>query len=120
MIEPQKFKKRPVVIEAMRLPEPYPEGVDPSSDGYQKNLDAMRVVDWLIGHLGEGYDPIQAEIHGDPKDGWSIDPEDGSVLIATLEGVMKAKPGDWVVRGVVGEFYPVRDDIFRETYEEAS
>ncbi len=47
----------------------------------------------------------------------------GDLLIETLEGTMHAKPsrgarpGDWVVRGVVGELHPVRDDIFRQTYE---
>lgn len=42
---------------------------------------------------------------------------DGSLNIATLEGVMRAGAGDWVVRGVAGEFYPVRADIFDATYE---
>lgn len=39
------------------------------------------------------------------------------VLIQTLEGLMEAREFDWVVRGVVGEFYPVRADVFSETYE---
>lgn len=39
------------------------------------------------------------------------------VQISTLEGVMTANIGDWVIRGVKGEFYPCRDDIFRQTYE---
>lgn len=52
-----------------------------------------------------------------PPSGVSIDPATGFLLIATLEGVMQAKPGDWVIRGVQGEFYPCRDDIFRATYE---
>ncbi len=38
--------------------------------------------------------------------------------IFTLEGNMRAQVGDWVIRGIAGEFYPCRDDIFRETYEE--
>jgi hypothetical protein len=42
---------------------------------------------------------------------------DGSLNITTLEGVMRAEVGDWVVRGVAGEFYPVRADIFDATYE---
>lgn len=42
------------------------------------------------------------------------------LVIPTLEGDMTARPGDWVVRGVKGEFYPVRADIFAETYEPAS
>ena len=38
-------------------------------------------------------------------------------LIPTLEGVMEASPGDWVIRGVAGEFYPCKPDIFEQTYE---
>ena len=37
--------------------------------------------------------------------------------IYTLEGVMKAHVGDYIIKGVKGEFYPCRKDIFEETYE---
>ena len=37
--------------------------------------------------------------------------------IVTLEGVMDANPGDWIIKGVAGEFYPCRSDIFEQTYE---
>jgi len=37
--------------------------------------------------------------------------------IFTLEGEMHASPGDWIVKGVSGEFYPVKPDIFAKTYE---
>ena len=40
--------------------------------------------------------------------------------IETLEGVMEAKSGDWIIRGVQGEIYPCKPDIFEKTYEEAS
>lgn len=36
--------------------------------------------------------------------------------IHTLEGTMKVTPGDWIVTGVEGERYPVKDSIFRATY----
>lgn len=39
------------------------------------------------------------------------------VEIATLEGTMIAHPGDYVIRGVQGEFYPCRSDVFEVTYE---
>jgi hypothetical protein len=39
------------------------------------------------------------------------------VQIKTLEGVMRAEIGDWIVKGVQGEFYPVKPDIFEQTYE---
>lgn len=46
-------------------------------------------------------------------------PEDGTMLIRTLEGVMVAQPGDWIIRGVNGELYPCKPDIFAKTYEDA-
>ncbi|MDQ3580003.1 MAG: hypothetical protein M3443_20880 [Actinomycetota bacterium] len=39
------------------------------------------------------------------------------VLIYTLEGEMRASVGDWIIRGVKGEFYPCKPDIFAATYE---
>ena len=38
-------------------------------------------------------------------------------LILTLEGILTAEPGDWIITGVKGERYPVKDDIFKMTYE---
>lgn len=46
-------------------------------------------------------------------------PEDGTMLIDTLEGSMTARSGDWVIRGVKGELYPCKPDIFEATYEPA-
>lgn len=40
------------------------------------------------------------------------------IVIETLEGKMEAKIGDYIVKGIKNEFYPVRKDIFEETYEE--
>ena len=40
-----------------------------------------------------------------------------SLSIKTLEGTMVANVGDWVIKGVNGEFYPCKDDIFKKTYE---
>lgn len=39
------------------------------------------------------------------------------IRIDTLEGTMTATLGDWVIRGVKGEFYPIKDEIFRATYD---
>jgi len=44
---------------------------------------------------------------------------DGSLTIPTLEGDHKARVGDFIIRGVAGEFYPCKPDIFAATYEEA-
>jgi len=45
---------------------------------------------------------------------------DGRFHIKTLEGTMTAIPGDWIIKGVKGEFYPVKPDIFVQTYEVVS
>lgn len=39
--------------------------------------------------------------------------------IGTLEGVLTARPGDWIITGVKGERYPCKPDIFAATYEPA-
>jgi hypothetical protein len=58
--------------------------------------------------------------------GWGVEITDGVMLdeehtktldIDTLEGVMAAQPGDWIIRGVNDEFYPCKPDIFEKTYE---
>ena len=40
------------------------------------------------------------------------------ILIQTLEGDMYANPGDWIICGIQGEFYPCKPDIFEATYDE--
>lgn len=40
------------------------------------------------------------------------------ICIKTLDAVAIATPGDWIIRGVKGELYPCKDDVFRETYEQ--
>lgn len=45
---------------------------------------------------------------------------DGSLKIKTLEGTMTAVTGDYIIKGVQGEFYPCKPDIFDATYTEAS
>ena len=43
-----------------------------------------------------------------------------SIEIQTLEGIMRAELGDWIIKGVKGEFYPCKPDIFEATYEEVT
>ena len=53
--------------------------------------------------------------------GWGIPAQDGvcsGFPIETLEGTMIARAGDYIIRGVNGEFYPCKPDIFAQTYEE--
>jgi hypothetical protein len=42
---------------------------------------------------------------------------EGAMSIKTLEGILFVSEGDWIIKGVKGEFYPCKDDIFRMTYE---
>lgn len=44
-------------------------------------------------------------------------PRNRLLFIDTLEGRMKAEPGDWIIKGVSGEFYPCRPDVFFKKYE---
>lgn len=89
-----KFRKKPVVIEAMQVP---PLGIGTIDD-------ALAFEDWV----------------NPRKNGRSVKWSGGGLKIETLEGTMLADPGDWVICGVQGELYPIKDDIFRETYEEVS
>jgi hypothetical protein len=52
-------------------------------------------------------------------DGEQVRSTDGgnALLIDTLEGTMRADIGDWIIRGVKGELYPCKPDIFDATYE---
>jgi hypothetical protein len=85
-----KFRKKPVVIEAMQVP--------PHEDG----------VRWetLLLWLGSEETVDQYMLIGP-----------GEMVLLTLEGKMTAKSGDWIIRGVKGELYPCKNDIFQTTYE---
>lgn len=95
-----KYRKKPVEIEAMQMPS------DPTS------TEAMEIYQWIEQSIGS-VDPYGPQ--DDP--GVSIDPADGLILIRTLEGDMKVSLGDWVIRGVQGEFYPCKPNIFAATYD---
>ena len=89
-----KFRKRPVVIEAMLY------------DGTMKSIET--IGDWAKSPPGE-----DAWISWVTTDGVRVE----DPLIHTLEGEMHVSPGDWIIKGVQGEFYPCKPDIFVETYE---
>lgn len=129
MNAPAKYRKKPVTIEAMQLPDAYPPGVDPSSDDYARNGQALDVYDWLMNNrypflVGNALEPEMLRypdqlISDDsrPDKGIYIDPATGDLMIRTLEGDMRATNGDWIIRGVQGEFYPCKPDIFGATYQ---
>lgn len=58
----------------------------------------------LVDFLGASDRPITSE-------------RNGTLAIQTLEGVMTAEPGDWIIKGVKGEYYPCKPDIFARIYE---
>lgn len=108
MNAPQQFRKKPVVIEAMQLA------------GTESEVHA--VYQWIERNTLGSFEPM-ARIEGRepwPASGVSIDPRDGRLIIATLEGGHWADLGDWIIRGVQGEFYPCKPDIFAATYEPAT
>lgn len=91
----KKFRKKPVVIEAMQF-----DGSDESAHEIQDWAESCCSFNDLVKAVackGEDF-----------------------MLVHTLEGTMRAQPGDWIIRGVQGEFYPCKPDIFAATYEEAS
>lgn len=90
---PQKYRKKPVEIEAVRLTD------EPGS--------ADDVAAWCGGRA------IHEESPRDYTDVYI------AVDIPTLEGIMRASEGDYVIRGVQGEFHPCKPDIFKATYESA-
>jgi hypothetical protein len=94
-------RKKPVEIEARQLL---------GTDGEIHS----NVYKWVEENTQGSFDPYSRPV---PASGVSIDPSTGFLLLATLEGVMQAKPGDWIIRGVQGEFYPCKPDIFEQTYE---
>lgn len=93
------YVKKPVVVEAFQL----------------VGTPMHAVYQWVESHVGS-YD-TNDESGEVPAEGVSIDAATGFMVIATLEGEMQAKPGDWIIRGVQGEFYPCKPDIFEATYE---
>lgn len=78
-----KFRKKPIIIEAVQWKE-------------------------------ENKEEIENFFHKDMK---PLVFDKGDLMIYTLEGIMRANPGDWIIKGVNGEFYPCKPDIFEKTYE---
>lgn len=85
--EPKQYRKKPVVIEAMRwMGDNWPE-----------------ITEWHESSLSNTFISFELD----------------ELKIKTLEGVMTADLGDWIIKGVRGEFYPCKDEIFQATYEPA-
>ena len=70
-----------------------------------------------IKHRGqETWGEVYAFLHDGNMQKYAIRPDE-TLRIVTREGVMTADVGDWIIKGVKGELYPVKDEIFKETYE---
>ena len=82
----KKFRKKPVVIEAVQWTEDNWEEVTLFAKGSSRNINTIK----------------------------------GYLEIITLEGTMKANKNDWIIKGIQGEFYPCKPDIFKKTYEEVN
>jgi len=82
-----KYRKKPVVIDAIRF------------------TDSPDVLSYLSDFIGEKIAVDYTE------------PNNPVLKIDTLEGTMEASEGDYIIRGVQGEFYPCKPDIFEATYE---
>ena len=108
------FTKKPVTIEARQI----------TGDG----AESMQVCEWVRDNgypwlLGNALEPDTLIPEGGGKagnPGIYLDPATGELVIRTLEGDMRATHGDWIIRGVQGEFYPCKPDIFEATYELAA
>lgn len=85
-----KYRKKPVVVDAFHW----------TGDGHLDDIS------WLIQATKDG--DIYFEKCGTPN---------LEIKIKTLEGVMTASLGDYIIRGINGEIYPCKPDIFEKTYE---
>ena len=89
-----KFRKKPVVIEAMQW------------DGTEQGCQTLKAAFPELETLGKCRNTHQPEVMH-----WRI---------GTLEGGHVVSPGDWIIKGVKGEHYPCKPDIFALTYEAAA
>jgi hypothetical protein len=98
-----KWRKKPVVIDAVRFLRIDDEGKT------QLNEEAP---DWIV---------AAGQLPPREKGALMINPINGQdLLIHTLEGEMIVSPGDWIIRGLQGELYPCKPEIFAASYERAS
>jgi hypothetical protein len=85
-----RYRKKPVEIEALLF-----DGSMVSADHIEQWSDGAAIPVW-----------------------WKSDEDDQiAIEIKTLEGTMIGAPGDYIIKGLKGEFYPCKPDIFAESYE---
>jgi hypothetical protein len=88
-----RYRKKPIVIEAFKWTGGSDQTEDPA---------------WVVEAIDRGF------VYSEPVSHVKFN----TVLrINTLEGVMEAQPGDYIIKGIKGEIYPCKPDIFEATYE---
>lgn len=92
-----RYRKKPVVIEAVKLENTEESIVNAIEFVYDVGMETN-----VLGRLAE-INKVRS---------------DEGLIINTLEGNIKASFGDYIIKGVQGEFYPCKPDIFMETYEQ--
>ncbi|WP_340028955.1 hypothetical protein MHB71_04890 [Paenibacillus sp. FSL H7-0940] len=92
-----RYRKKPVVVDAFCM------GIDPRPDWFTDKVIANEILTYRVG----GNDPT-----------WPFEFSRTYCEIQTLEGVMRGDYGDYIIRGVAGEIYPCKPEIFEATYEE--
>lgn len=98
------FRKKPVVIEAAQFVE---TSRTQRKFGVSIEYNSLEIADFI------GRPILVRTVPAEVPEGRTF------IEIDTLEGVMQANIGDWIIKGVNGEFYPCKPDIFAKTYEPA-
>ena len=123
-----RYTKKPVTIDAIQYvlvalppappPEPAPEEPGELAEGDETvyiepppqvdpppSTNLEEILAW-----GDGFeDPLRDKVSGIGS---------GIFIIQTLAGGLTVSPGDWIIRGIMGEYYPCSDDVFVATYNE--
>jgi hypothetical protein len=99
-----RFRKKPVVIEAEQF---FIEAEQFFDD------QGRRIQEWIeeCGQHGKWHPAFPSEEYPEAS------PRPSTFTIFTMEGAMVASEGDWIIRGVKGEFYPCKPDVFEMTYD---
>lgn len=78
---------------------------------YRKKPVVIEAVQWRGGHTMEAIQKLAQDSDR------MVLRDNHQLIIPTLEGDHRANPGDWIIKGVQGELYPCKPDIFEATYE---
>lgn len=97
-----RYRKKPVVIEAVQVAAAVYNGKTGNSSLFKCDV----LPQWLEDAFTNG----TVTVHGNDQ-GYTL------LAIKAPEGTMIAGPADWIIRGVKGELYPCKPEIFEATYE---